>query len=175
MLPDWWPFPGSDGERICCHGRPSTWEWATWANEVCPCRDPNSLWIDLRALCISTLISAAQDTTSSALARILHILALCPKEQEKLRNETVHARWKHGDLSYDELMALPYLDAVVRETLRLWVPFSRWGCAVMNRLISQICAFHFCFPHVRDQSTRLTTSLVILEHFSGPVKMPSCP
>ena len=39
--------------------------------------------------------------------------------QNKLRREIREAR-KSGDLSYDELFALPYLDAVCRETLRVY-------------------------------------------------------
>lgn len=34
-----------------------------------------------------------------------------------------------GDLSYDELMALPYLDAVYRETLRVYeLSFIKYTC-----------------------------------------------
>lgn len=66
-----------------------------------------------------TLIFAAMDTTSSALARILHLLALHPKVQDKLRKEVKDAYGDRADLGYDELVALPYLDAVCRETLRL--------------------------------------------------------
>jgi cytochrome P450 len=59
------------------------------------------------------------DTTSGALARILHQLALHPNVQETLRRELTQARDERGDLSYDDLHTLPYLEAVVRETLRL--------------------------------------------------------
>ena len=69
-----------------------------------------------------TFIFAALDTTSSALSRTLQILSENPKVQEKLRREIVDARRSSGgDLSHDELLALPYLDAVCKETLRLWV------------------------------------------------------
>jgi cytochrome P450 len=56
-----------------------------------------------------------------ALARILHTLSLRPDAQSKLREEVLEARahTETGDLTYDELMALPYLDAVVKESLRL--------------------------------------------------------
>jgi cytochrome P450 len=64
-----------------------------------------------------TFIFAAMDTTSSALARILHILAEQPQRQEKLREEVINA--SQGDLSHEELHALPYLNAVCKETLRL--------------------------------------------------------
>lgn len=68
---------------------------------------------------LSTLLFAAMDTTSSALARILHLLAQHPKAQERLRKEVTDARQDEGDLTYDDLVALPFLDAVIRETLRL--------------------------------------------------------
>lgn len=61
------------------------------------------------------------DTTSNALSRILHLLAMHPKMQERLRQEVIAAYKAHmgGDIPYDELVELPYLDAVCRETLRL--------------------------------------------------------
>lgn len=63
------------------------------------------------------------DTTSNALSRTLHILAQRPDVQERLRDEIIEAG--HGDnISYDELVSLPYLDAVCRETLRLYVTFA---------------------------------------------------
>ena len=61
------------------------------------------------------------ETTSNASARILHLLTTHPEVQEKLRAEILHATEGVGDLSYDELNALPFLDAVCRETLRLYV------------------------------------------------------
>lgn len=60
------------------------------------------------------------DTTSNGLARILDILCNKPDVQEKLREEIVQAFEENGgDLDFDTLMNLPYLDAVCRETLRL--------------------------------------------------------
>ena len=64
------------------------------------------------------LIFAATDTTSGALAQILQLLARYPDVQEKLRAEIVQAG-EGQDIPYDELVDLPYLDAVCRETLRL--------------------------------------------------------
>lgn len=66
-----------------------------------------------------TLVFAAMDTTSAALSRILHLLAEHPDVQEKLRQEIVEAQAQGENLSYDDLVSLPYLDAVCRETLRL--------------------------------------------------------
>ncbi|KAF9002260.1 cytochrome P450 [Cyathus striatus] len=74
---------------------------------------------------MSTLTFAAMDTTSNALSRILHLLSLHPEVQEKLHQEVRQAFAKHGDLAYDELESLSYLDAVCRETLRLYPPALR--------------------------------------------------
>ncbi|KAJ3847743.1 cytochrome P450 [Lentinula lateritia] len=73
-----------------------------------------------------TLIFAAMDTTSSAMARILHLLSQYPEAQEKLRQEIIEAKHlKDGhDFSYEDLSTLPYLDAVCRETLRLYTPVT---------------------------------------------------
>ena len=61
------------------------------------------------------------DTTSSALVRILQLLAEHPDVQVRLRSEIRAAKKEHGVLSYDELEAMQYLDAVCRETLRMFV------------------------------------------------------
>ncbi|KJA27942.1 hypothetical protein HYPSUDRAFT_34176 [Hypholoma sublateritium FD-334 SS-4] len=72
---------------------------------------------------MSTLMFAAMDTTSSALSRLLHLLSLHPEVQNKLRNEINEASdAEGGDLSYDKVVSLPYLDAICRETLRLYSP-----------------------------------------------------
>jgi cytochrome P450 len=68
----------------------------------------------------SSFIIAANETTSHALARIFHLLALNPEAQIRLRQEVTEARGE-DDLTYNELLALPYLDAVVRECMRLLV------------------------------------------------------
>ena len=71
----------------------------------------------------STFILAGMDTTSNALSRILHLLAQNPSVQDRLRAE-LNAATAGGtaDLDYDGLMSLPYLDAVCRETLRVYAP-----------------------------------------------------
>ena len=51
---------------------------------------------------------------------ILSLLAEHPEVQDKLRKEILEAS-KGEDLDYDSLVSLPYLDAVCRETLRLYV------------------------------------------------------
>ncbi|XP_006462834.1 hypothetical protein AGABI2DRAFT_179443 [Agaricus bisporus var. bisporus H97] len=72
---------------------------------------------------VSTLVFAAMDTTSSALARILWLLSEHPDVQDRMRDEIREAQ-KNDELSYDQLVSLPYLDAVCRETLRVYPPVS---------------------------------------------------
>ena len=48
----------------------------------------------------------------------MHLLAEHPDVQEKLRTEIKNAG-DNGDIEYDDLLRLPYMDAVYRETLRL--------------------------------------------------------
>lgn len=69
------------------------------------------------------------DTTSNVLSRILHLLAVHPDVQEQLRTEIINAGQTSGDFTYDQLVSLPFLDAVCRETLRLSV-VSDFGCPV---------------------------------------------
>ncbi|KAJ7693049.1 cytochrome P450 [Mycena rosella] len=69
----------------------------------------------------SIIMFAATDTTSSALNRLFHILALHPEVQDKLRAEILAAP-EH--LDHDALVALPYLDSFVREVLRLFSPVT---------------------------------------------------
>ncbi|KAG2003363.1 cytochrome P450 [Coprinopsis cinerea AmutBmut pab1-1] len=73
---------------------------------------------------ISTFTFAAADTTSGALLRILWLLCKHRDVQSKLREEIREARKNNRYLDYDELASLPYLDAVCRETLRLYPPVS---------------------------------------------------
>ncbi|KAJ7458177.1 cytochrome P450 [Mycena latifolia] len=77
----------------------------------------------------SMIILAATDSTSSALNRMLHTLTVYPAVQEKLRAELL-ATPEH--LDHDALVALPYLDAFIREMLRVFPPVMpgifRYAC-----------------------------------------------
>lgn len=78
---------------------------------------------------------AAMDTTSSALARILHLLALHQDVQDKLRVELRDAYENFGaQPDHDVLVSLPYLDAVCRETLRLCVHYDFRGDCMLTLL-----------------------------------------
>nr|VWO95436.1 Isochorismate synthase/isochorismate-pyruvate lyase MbtI (EC (Salicylate synthase) (EC (Salicylate synthetase) (YbtS protein) (Yersiniabactin biosynthesis salicylate synthase YbtS) [Ganoderma boninense] len=72
---------------------------------------------------MNMFILAGVDTTSNALSRVFHLLCQHPDVQDKLRAEIRAAIDQYGmEIPYDELSALPYLDAVCRETLRLYAP-----------------------------------------------------
>jgi cytochrome P450 len=95
---------------------------------------------------------AATDTTSSSMNRLFHVLALYPDVQEKLRAEILGVP-EH--LDHDTLIALPYLDAVVREVLRLCVLLIRdparadiIGTQVSARLpghVPRVCPYVYRF------------------------------
>ena len=68
----------------------------------------------------SGLTLAAMDSTGNMLARTLHALAQHQDVQERLRSELRELR-ASGPVDYDGLLALPYLDAVCKESLRLCV------------------------------------------------------
>lgn len=73
------------------------------------------IWVD------SVLIFGAQDTISSALSRIFHLLSMNTDVQDRIRLELQAAcsDKEHRRLDHDTLSKLPWLDAVVKETLRL--------------------------------------------------------
>ncbi|KAG9096906.1 cytochrome P450-dit2 [Ceratobasidium sp. UAMH 11750] len=68
---------------------------------------------------MNTLIFAGHETTSGALARVLHLLSQNQTIQSRLRAELSNIS---PTADYDELNALPYLDAVCREVLRIYPP-----------------------------------------------------
>ncbi|GJE84316.1 cytochrome P450 [Phanerochaete sordida] len=71
---------------------------------------------------ISTATFAATDTTSNAMARILQLLSEHQNVQDKMRAELLAAGPDGSDIPYNRLIELTYLDAVCRETLRLYPP-----------------------------------------------------
>ena len=67
----------------------------------------------------SVMLFGGMETTSSALSRILHLLSGRQDIQKKLRDELLAKASSDGELDFDALYALPYLDGVIKETLRL--------------------------------------------------------
>ncbi|KZP14970.1 cytochrome P450 [Athelia psychrophila] len=98
---------------------------------------------------VSTLVFAATDTTSSALSRILHLLAQNPEAQGRLRDE-IRAASQDGDLDYKQLEGLQYLDAVIRETVRLYAPVP-----FLERTASKDTVLPFSQPIVGIDGTNI--------------------
>ena len=65
---------------------------------------------------------AGYESNSFALSWTAYELALNPSIQERLHEEITTAIENNGDIDYDLLFRLPYLDAVISETLRLHSP-----------------------------------------------------
>ena len=67
-----------------------------------------------------SFLVAGHETTSTATTWCLFALTQAPEVQQKLREELLSVGTERPTM--DQLQALPYLDAVVRETLRLHAP-----------------------------------------------------
>lgn len=65
---------------------------------------------------------AGYETTASTLSYCYYALALNPDVQETLYNELKSTADENGDIPYETLAKLKYLDAVISETLRLFPP-----------------------------------------------------
>ncbi|KAI0764536.1 cytochrome P450 [Trametes elegans] len=76
---------------------------------------------------MSLLLLQATDTTSSTVVRIMQQLAQNPDVQEKARRELIEATSGVGrtlqDLDFDSYADLPYNNAVIRETVRMYPGF----------------------------------------------------
>ncbi|CDO71507.1 hypothetical protein BN946_scf184910.g6 [Trametes cinnabarina] len=71
---------------------------------------------------VPTFLVAGHETTSTATTWCLYALTQYPDVQRKLREELLSADTDTDTPTMDELNALPYLDMVVRESLRLFAP-----------------------------------------------------
>ncbi|KAJ7272392.1 cytochrome P450 [Mycena rebaudengoi] len=71
---------------------------------------------------IPTFCIAAHETTSAATAWALHALSLNQEVQGRLRDELLSISTDNPTM--DELNALPYLENVVRETMRVYCPVT---------------------------------------------------
>ncbi|KAI0706023.1 cytochrome P450, partial [Cerioporus squamosus] len=110
---------------------------------------------------VSTIMLAGLDTTSNALSHILHILAQNPTAQERLRAELLAAQRDavaeptSFGIPHDELMRLPYLDAVFRETLRLYPPVG-----FMSRRAAKDIVLPLTWP-VRGKDGSMMSEIVV--------------
>ncbi|KAI0763044.1 cytochrome P450 [Trametes elegans] len=114
----------------------------------------------------STFLLAGQETTTKALARILYMLACNLAAQSRLRKEVRKAKeeyaaeqdinsWQDAGLPYDVLVNLPYLDAVVRETLRVHPPTS-----MLNRVATKDTILPLQYP-IRTPFGQETSTVLV--------------
>ncbi|KAJ7016522.1 cytochrome P450 [Mycena alexandri] len=71
---------------------------------------------------IPTFFVAGHETTSTATALALYALSIHPSVQSKLREELLSLGTDNPTM--DELNSLPYLESVIRETMRLYPPVA---------------------------------------------------
>ncbi|PVD38391.1 hypothetical protein C0Q70_01005 [Pomacea canaliculata] len=71
------------------------------------------------------------ETTSTTLQFLTHNLALYPEIQEKVVEE-IKVQLGDGDVTYEGVAKLKYLDSVISETLRMYPPLN-----IVNRLASE--------------------------------------
>ncbi|CDO69788.1 hypothetical protein BN946_scf184766.g33 [Trametes cinnabarina] len=74
---------------------------------------------------VPTFLVAGHETTSTATSWCLYALSQAPDVQRKLRDELLTVDTETPTM--DELMALPYLDMVLRESLRLYPAVPETG------------------------------------------------
>ncbi|KAF8796723.1 Cytochrome P450 3A11 like protein [Argiope bruennichi] len=80
---------------------------------------------ELVAQCIIFFL-AGYDTTASTLSFVMYNLALYEDIQERVHKELVDALEEtNGELTYDALQSMKYMDNVISETLRLYPPAVR--------------------------------------------------
>ncbi|KAG1723805.1 cytochrome P450 [Suillus lakei] len=124
---------------------------------------------------MNVMIFAGLETTTAAVARALYMLAKHPDVQAQLRAEISDATaaayqagevdHSHADdqrgpvrLSYDALMNLPFLDAVVRETFRLYPSLP-----VLGRSTTEATSVPLQFP-VRSASGEEINAIPVAKH-----------
>ena len=109
--------------------RPAKWSRIGWSDEVSQIQTVTKEISHPSTILCSVLIFGAQDTTASALSRVIYLLSRPENKhwQEDLRDEIMKARETCDvkNLDYDGISSLPLLDSVIKETLRLWVQLNR--------------------------------------------------
>jgi len=101
---------------------------------------------------ISSLVHGAQETTSSILARFIDLLSQDQDLQNRLRAEVKAAKEQKDDdeeLNFSELNSLPLMEAVIRETFRVYSPVTFvWRQTLQDTVIP----LHY---PIRDEKTGL--------------------
>ena len=166
--------------RIRQHRRQIDWATLNWRVIWSMQRYSPSYPRTLTTQLFSTVTFAGVETITSSTSRILWILAGDPLVQRRLCSEIRDAKcasdqscnWEDVDLSYDVLTKLPYLDAVVKETLRLHPPASLLlrTCAILPTTV------FLSWRHVRArQDAVLPLHRPILSRYGEPLDKVAIP
>ncbi|PIL34296.1 cytochrome P450 [Ganoderma sinense ZZ0214-1] len=116
---------------------------------------------------MGTFIVAGVDTTSNALSRILHLLCIEQDVQSHLRSEVREAQEQYGkEIPYDELCALPYLDAICRMH-QSQLPVDRFSRSP-NPCAAPTAPSSRRYPSQRARPSSSTCARVIPTRQSGP-------
>ncbi|XP_068631922.1 probable cytochrome P450 9f2 [Battus philenor] len=84
---------------------------------------------------------AGFETSAGALVLCIHELAINPHIQKKLYQEIKAFTEKNGNLTYETINELKYLDCVINETLRRWAPAL---------ILDRICSKTYELPPSRE-------------------------
>ncbi|XP_067005237.2 probable cytochrome P450 6a13 [Anabrus simplex] len=102
---------------------------------------------------------AGFETSSTAMSFALYELALHPEIQSRLREEVdAVLKENEGNLTYDALQQMQYLDQVISETLRKYPP---------GDIIIRICTKAYTMPGTDieiDKGTRILVPVLALHH-----------
>ncbi|CAK1547400.1 unnamed protein product [Leptosia nina] len=85
--------------------------------------------------------SAGFEATASTLVMLLHELVVNEKIQEKLYQEIRDFKDKNGQLTYNKINDLKYLDCVLNEALRKWSP---------SIVLDRVCTKKYELPPSRE-------------------------
>lgn len=104
---------------------------------------------------INALVAAANVTTSRSLTRVVHMLTQREDWQDRVRAEILAAKAVAGELNFDQLDALPLLDALIRETMRCYPPIAN-----MARICQQDTTIPLMHP-VTGRDGRTITEIAV--------------
>ncbi|KAJ7152026.1 cytochrome P450 [Mycena filopes] len=116
---------------------------------------------------LTVMIFGAQDTSASALSRLIYQLSIRPDIQRNIREE-IKGLADDRHLTIEEISALPWLDAVLKETLRLYppVPFVR-------RTALRECTVPFTTTSGHDSSVVVPKGTIVFLGIAGANRLPS--
>ncbi|TPX35079.1 hypothetical protein SmJEL517_g02414 [Synchytrium microbalum] len=121
---------------------------------------------------LMTMVFAGHDTTASSVGWTLSFLAMHPEKKERARKEVVEVL-KGQPLTYENLLNLPYLEACIKETMRL-----RPSSVNMNRVAKKDIILEWVddegvlrrqgIPKGADCQTTMYASMMDPRNFENP-------